>query len=61
MAIEYLNAIIFPTKSCEELAHLIVNFRDIESHKINLGESMYPTPPLWVGRGSYSSPNPLER
>jgi hypothetical protein len=25
-------------------AMLIVNFRDIESHKINLGESMYPTP-----------------
>ncbi len=35
-----------------------VNFRGIEPHKINEGESMYPTPPYRVGRGSYSSPKP---
>jgi hypothetical protein len=35
-----------------------VNFRDIESRKINLGESMYPTLNQRLQRGSYSSPKP---
>jgi hypothetical protein len=38
MAIRYLYTIIFVAKSCKDLRHFIVNFRDIESHKINLPE-----------------------
>jgi hypothetical protein len=37
---------------------LNVNLRDIESHKINLGESMYPTPNQRLWCRSYSSPKP---
>jgi hypothetical protein len=37
---------------------LTANFRDIESRKISLGESMYPTPNRRLWRGSYSSPFP---